>query len=145
MDKLKRTYEALTTLIEETKDEITHLESPLQTSLRYCTYQKMILLNIKEELVSNLAISARNRQATKKSRSKANRSTIFLLTVFISMSARTIYQNDELTFKFATGSDWWFHAKGAARFPCDRKNQTGEELPDRTFEEAGRLAGLLFE
>ena len=21
------------------------------------------------------------------------------------------YQNDELTFKFATGNDWWFHAK----------------------------------
>ena len=22
------------------------------------------------------------------------------------------FQNDELTFKFATGNDWWFHAKG---------------------------------
>lgn len=22
------------------------------------------------------------------------------------------YQNDELTFKLATGNDWWFHAKG---------------------------------
>ncbi len=22
------------------------------------------------------------------------------------------YQNEELTFKFATGNDWWFHAKG---------------------------------
>lgn len=21
------------------------------------------------------------------------------------------YQNDELTFKTATGNDWWFHAK----------------------------------
>ena len=23
------------------------------------------------------------------------------------------YRNEELTFKFATGNDWWFHAKGA--------------------------------
>ena len=22
------------------------------------------------------------------------------------------FQNDELTFKFAAGNDWWFHAKG---------------------------------
>ncbi len=22
-------------------------------------------------------------------------------------------QNDELTFQFAKGNDWWFHAKGA--------------------------------
>ena len=22
------------------------------------------------------------------------------------------YQNEELTFKIATGNDWWFHAKG---------------------------------
>ncbi len=24
------------------------------------------------------------------------------------------YQNDELTFKIATGNDWWFHAKKMA-------------------------------
>ena len=22
------------------------------------------------------------------------------------------YQNEELTFRFANGNDWWFHAKG---------------------------------
>ena len=50
------------------------------------------------------------------------------------------FQNDELTFKFATGNDWWFHAKGIAGSHVVVKSN-GEELPDRTFEEAGRLAG----
>jgi predicted ribosome quality control (RQC) complex YloA/Tae2 family protein len=49
------------------------------------------------------------------------------------------YQNDELTFKFATGNDWWFHAKGIPGSHVVVK-ANNEELPDRTFEEAGRLA-----
>lgn len=34
-------------------------------------------------------------------------------------------QNDELTFSFAVGNDWWFHAKQAPGFPRDRKDQRG--------------------
>ena len=49
------------------------------------------------------------------------------------------YQNDNLTFKFATGNDWWFHAKGIPGSHVVVKTN-GDELPDRTFEEAGRLA-----
>ena len=45
------------------------------------------------------------------------------------------YQNDELTFKFATGNDWWFHAKAAAGSHVIVKTE-GNELPDRTFEKA---------
>ena len=49
------------------------------------------------------------------------------------------FQNDELSFRFATGNDWWFHAKGQpGSHVIVRSN--GEELPDRTFEEAARLA-----
>ena len=50
------------------------------------------------------------------------------------------YQNDELTFKFATGNDWWFHAKGMPGSHVIVKSNN-EELPDRVFEEAGMLAG----
>ena len=50
------------------------------------------------------------------------------------------YQNDELTFKFATGNDWWFHAKNTPGSHVIVKSEGAEELPDRTFEEAGRLA-----
>ena len=49
------------------------------------------------------------------------------------------FQNDELTFSFANGNDWWFHAKGAAGSHVIVRTN-GDELPDSTFEEAGRLA-----
>jgi predicted ribosome quality control (RQC) complex YloA/Tae2 family protein len=50
------------------------------------------------------------------------------------------YQNDELTFQFATGNDWWFHAKGIPGSHVVVKTEGASELPDRTFEEAARLA-----
>ena len=49
------------------------------------------------------------------------------------------YQNEELTFRFATGGDWWFHAKGIPGSHVIVKSR-GEELPDATFEDAARLA-----
>ena len=49
------------------------------------------------------------------------------------------YQNDELTFKLATGNDWWFHAKGMPGSHVIVKADN-KELPDSTFEEAGKLA-----
>ena len=49
------------------------------------------------------------------------------------------YQNEELTFKMATGNDWWFHAKGIPGSHVIVKSE-GQELPDRVFEEAGALA-----
>ena len=50
------------------------------------------------------------------------------------------YQNDELTFKFASGNDWWFHAKGRSRMPCHRQIARGGTSGFRAFEEAARLA-----
>ena len=52
------------------------------------------------------------------------------------------YQNDELTFKFATGNDWWFHAKGMPGSHVVVKMPKDAELPDRSFEEAGSLAAF---
>ena len=50
------------------------------------------------------------------------------------MLARYNIQNEELTFKVATGNDWWFHAKGQPGSHVIVKSRN-EELPDRTFEE----------
>ena len=50
------------------------------------------------------------------------------------------FQNEELTFKFATGNDWWFHAKGCPGSHVIVKTKQGEEMPDTTFEEAAKLA-----
>jgi predicted ribosome quality control (RQC) complex YloA/Tae2 family protein len=49
------------------------------------------------------------------------------------------YQNEEVSFKIAQGNDWWFHAKGIPGSHVVIKSG-GRELPDRAFEEAGRLA-----
>ncbi|MEG0216644.1 MAG: NFACT RNA binding domain-containing protein, partial [Hungatella sp.] len=49
------------------------------------------------------------------------------------------YQNEELTFKMATGNDWWFHAKGIPGSHVIVKAE-GRDLPNRVFEEAGALA-----
>ena len=49
------------------------------------------------------------------------------------------FQNEELTFKVAVGNDWWFHAKDCPGSHVIVKTN-GDELPDRTFEEAARLA-----
>ena len=46
-----------------------------------------------------------------------------------------------LSFKIASGNDWWFHAKGQPGSHVIVKSN-GEELPDRTFEEAARLAAF---
>ena len=51
------------------------------------------------------------------------------------------YQNEELTFKFETGNDWWFHAKGMPGSHVVVKTNNETDLPDRMFEEAGKLAG----
>ena len=66
------------------------------------------------------------------------------LTLFgLSRQEAAIYlcllQNEELTFHFAVGNDWWFHAKQAPGSHVIVKTH-GDELPDRTFEEAARLA-----
>lgn len=135
--KLKRTFEALTTLIEETKDEIEHLES-ISTALDIAISEDD-LVQIREELVEFGYI--RKKRGDKKIKSKSKPFHYLSSDGFHIYVGKNNYQNDELTFKFATGNDWWFHAKGIPGSHVIVKTN-GEELPDRTFEEAGRLAGF---
>lgn len=135
--KLKRTSEALEGLIEETHRQIVHLES-IQNALDIATSSDD-LIQIKEELMEYGFIK-KNRSAKKeKSKSKPfhYRSTDGY-DIFV---GKNNYQNDELSFKIATGNDWWFHAKGMPGSHVIVK-ANNEELPDRVFEEAGRLAGF---
>lgn len=134
-NKLKRTYEALSQLIEETRSEILHLES-IATSLDIAVSEED-LTQIKEELAEYGYIKKRGGGKKEKSRSKPFH--------YLSSDGYHIYvgknnyQNEELTFKFANGGDWWFHAKGIPGSHVIVKAE-GNELPDRVFEEAGRLA-----
>ena len=136
--KLKRTEEALTGQIAETQGEIQHLDS-IATSLDIALSESD-LSQIKEELTEYGYI--KKHYSGKKGQKMQAKSKPFH---YISSDGYDIYvgrnnfQNDELTFKFAAGNDWWFHAKKMAGSHVVVKTQDGE-LPDRTFEEAGRLA-----
>lgn len=139
--KLKRTFEALTFQTKETEEEISHLESI--SSALDIALEEEDLVQLKEELIE-FGYIRRKGPANKKNKKQKITSKPFH---YISSDGYHIYvgknnfQNDELTFKFANGGDWWFHAKGIAGSHVVVKTN-GDELPDRTFEEAGRLAGF---
>ena len=133
--KCKRTKEALTELIVQVKDEITHLESIL-TALDIAEKEED-LNQIKEELMEYGYI--RRKGGKQKQRFVSKPFHYRSSNGFDIYVGKNNYQNDELTFKFATGNDWWFHAKGMAGSHVILKND-GREIPDSTFEEAGRLA-----
>ena len=134
-NKLKRTYEALTDLIEETHEEIIHLES-ISTSLDIAVSEDD-LTQIKEELIQYGYM--KKRPAGKKEKIKSEPFHYLSSDGYHMYVGKNNFQNEELTFKFAVGNDWWFHAKGIPGSHVVVKTN-GDELPDRTFEEAGRLA-----
>lgn len=135
-NKLKRTYEALSSLILETRDAIEHLES-ISTALDIALSEED-LVQIKEELTQYGYI--RRKYTEKKVRITSKPFHFLSSDGYHMYVGKNNYQNEELTFKFATGNDWWFHAKGAPGSHVIVKNPSGGEMPDRTYEEAARLA-----
>lgn len=134
-NKQKRTFEALSELIEETADDIQYLES-ISNALDIALTEDD-LAQIKEELMQTGYV---RRKFTKKKVKLTSKPMHFVSSDGYHMYVgKNNLQNDELTFNFANGNDWWFHAKGTAGSHVIVKTN-GDELPDRTFEEAGRLA-----
>ena len=133
--KLKRTYEALSELIKETDAEIKHLES-ISNSLDIALSEND-LTQIKEELTDYGYIKRKyNGKKTKITSKPFHYISSDGFHIYV---GKNNYQNEELTFKFANGGDWWFHAKDIPGSHVVVKTE-GNELPDRTFEEAGKLA-----
>lgn len=133
--KLKRTEEAVNKLIKETGEEIAHLES-VSTALDIARLEED-LVEIKEELIESGYI--RRKGGTKRARAKSHPFHYISSDGYDMYVGKNNFQNDELTFKVATGNDWWFHAKKIPGSHVIVKSRN-EELPDRTFEEAARLA-----
>ena len=52
-----------------------------------------------------------NKKGQKAQAKIETRSTTFPSDGFDIYVGKNNFQNDELTFKMATGNDWWFHAK----------------------------------
>jgi len=135
-NKLKRTYEALSKFVEETKQEIEHLES-ISTSLDIALKEED-LAQIKQEL-TEYGFIKKHGSSGKKVKITSRPFHYISSDGFHIYVGKNNYQNEELTFKVASGNDWWFHAKGIPGSHVIVKSE-GRELPDRVFEEAGSLA-----
>ena len=135
-NKMKRTYEALSQYIKETKEEIAYLES-VESALNMALMEED-LIQIKEELTQEGYIKRKNIK-----REKVTSKPYHFLSSdgFHMYVGKNNYQNDDLTFQFATGNDWWFHAKNIPGSHVILKSE-GKVVPDRTFEEAASLAAF---
>ncbi|MBQ9063887.1 MAG: NFACT family protein [Blautia sp.] len=136
--KLKRTEEALTEQLASTREEIMHLETISNALDIAVTISD--LDPIRDELVQYGFIH-KNPGPRKGAKMRAKSMPFHYVSSdgFDMYVGKNNYQNDELTFRMASGNDWWFHAKKMAGSHVIVKTPDGE-LPDRAFEEAGRLA-----
>ena len=136
--KLKRTFEALEELTVQVKAEIDHLETIL--SALDIAIREEDLVEIKEEMTQCGYIRRKGPVSAKKVKVTSRPFHYVSSDGYDIYVGKNTFQNDELTFRFATGNDWWFHAKGMPGSHVVVKSKGPEELPDSTFEEAGRLA-----
>ena len=134
--KLKRTADALDTYIEQSKTELELLKS-IETALNIAETETD-LADIRRELSDHGFI--KKHTGNKKEKSKKSKPLHFVddngFDIYV---GKNNYQNDELTFKFATGNDWWFHTKKIHGSHVIVKTN-GKELPDSTYEHAAELA-----
>lgn len=153
--KLKRTFDAVSVQLEQTEEELEHLDS-IKVALDIATCDED-LNAIKNELIEFGYIkghfgklkgpapkNGKNGKAGKNgygggSREKSRPFHYVTEDGFHIYVGKNNYQNDELTFKFANGGDWWFHAKKNAGSHVIVKTE-GKELPDRVYEQAAALA-----
>lgn len=136
-NKLKRTYEALSELTVSVKAEIDHLES-IAASLDIAG-QEADLAQIREELIENGYLKRKGGRKGRKEKITSRPFHYISSDGYHMYVGKNNFQNDELTFRFAAGNDWWFHAKGLPGSHVIVKTGDGT-LPDSTFEEAARLA-----
>ena len=134
-NKQKRTFETLGTLINDTKDDILYLES-IVNALDIAQNEDD-LSQIKEELTS---VGFMKKKFSKQKKKISTKPLHYLSNedyhIYV---GKNNLQNDYLTFTFADGNDWWFHAKGVPGSHVIVKSNA-EVLPDSVFEDAGRLA-----
>lgn len=137
-NKLKRTYEALSGLAVSSKEELDYLLS-VQTSLEFAKVEND-LTQIKEELVQSGYIRKHSGRDKGKRQEKGKPLHYVSSDGYDIYVGKNNYQNEELTFKTAVGTDMWFHAKQMPGSHVIVRTEGAQELPDSTYEEAARLA-----
>ena len=154
-NKKKRTYDFLSGMIDETKAELDYLRS-VQTELNLAETEEE-LADIRLELVQTGYAKAGGKmkkngqsgsfgQGAGKKKGQKGMVQRSKPLHFISSDGYDMYvgrnnmQNDELSFKFASGNDMWFHAKKMPGSHVIVKKKDENDIPDTTYEEAGKLA-----
>lgn len=137
-NKQKRTYEALTIQVEESKAELDYLLS-VQNALSIALTEAD-LRDIKGELTMAGYIRQKHGDG-KNHRTEKSKPMHFLSSDgFHIYVGKNNLQNEELSFKLASANDLWFHAKQMPGSHVIVKLEGAEDVPDATYEEAGRLA-----
>ena len=135
-NKYKRTKDALIPQIEQTEASLEHLKA-IDASIMLCE-NEADLKGVKDELIQYGYIKKSGKGKKKQAKSKPLH--------FVTEDGYHIYvgknnlQNDELTFNFAKGNDWWFHSKKIHGSHVIVKVKDNEELPDHIFEIAANVA-----
>ncbi len=135
--KLKRTDEALQTQIRETKESLAHLQS-IESSLNFAESEEDLDI-IRDELAAYGYLKAKGERKKNKMQKKSRPLHYVDAHGFHIYVGKNNYQNDELTFRFASGNDWWFHAKGIPGSHVIVRSEN-QELPDDTYETAAAVA-----
>ena len=137
-NKLKRTRDALSTQIEETKNAIAHLNT-IMASISLAE-SNADLLPLKQELF-DYGFTKKRPDAGKKEKQKKQPPLHFVTEdgydIYV---GKNNYQNEEVTFKIASGNDWWFHTKTIPGSHVIVKSKGLSELPDHIYEIASNLA-----
>ena len=140
--KLKRTRAALEELTIQVKAEIDQLRG-IQNALEFAQTEGD-LAQIRQELEESGFIHKHTSGKKKGSQKTPAGKPLH----YVSSDGFDIYvgknniQNDELTFRFASASDIWFHANDmpGSHVILKADGKGFEEIPDRAFEEAAALA-----
>ena len=139
-NKLKRTFEAVTEQLSSAEEEYNHLESII-TELSIVRREEDLLVIRKELMDYGYLKKNFGKKENKRQLSKSEPLHFISSDGYDIYVGKNNYQNEEITFKLATGSDWWFHAK---KMPGSHVivKCNGKEPPEKTFEEAAALAAL---
>ena len=141
-DKLKRTKESLFERIKTTKENIEILTSIL-TSLSFSDDERDIA-EIRQELYEHGFIKKSGVKKGQKKEKKASPLSFRTKDGFLIYVGKNNYQNEEVTFKIATGKDWWFHSKTIHGSHVILKSE-GKEPSDEAFLAAAQVAAYFSE
>ena len=140
-DKAKRTELNLSTQVKESRSTLKHLQSILNSLSTAENAED--LDDIRREMGEYGYMKPLSKKKKKERKEDKSSPRIFRSSDgYLLYVGKNNYQNEEVSFRIAEATDFWFHVKGSAGSHVIAKTEgkSLEELPDRLFEEAAELA-----